>query len=131
MEQHGDTYRAKLMAEYDNILLQAKISFALWMTSILICFGMIITSMILLIRGAYIQGIATAVLDAFVIAIQKLFNIREDHYRAMVERKIRHLEAVDSWDYAFERAGYVEDPKERISAALKILREIKENTKDS
>lgn len=129
--QYGDTYRAKLMEEYDNILLQAKISFGLWVASILICFAMIIVAVCLIIKGDYIQGIITAVLDAFVLAIQKLFNVREDHYRTMVEQKMKHLEDGDYLDYAFEKAKVFENPKDRNREAMELLKQIKECTKNN
>lgn len=130
-EQLGDTYRSILMKEYDNILQQAKISFSLWVISILICFAMVIVAVCLIIRGEYIQGIITAVLDAFVVGIQKLFNVREDHYRTMVEQKMKHLEYGDYLDYAFEKANVFENPKDRNREAMVLLKQIKETTKGS
>ena len=129
--RHDGTYRSKLMKEYDNILLQAKISFGLWVVSILICFAMVIVAMCLIIKGEYFQGIITAVLDAFVLAIQKLFNIREDHYRKMVEQKMKHLEDGDYLEYVFEKAKMFENPKDRNREAIELLKQIKECTKSN
>lgn len=129
--QHDGTYRSKLMEEYDNILLQAKISFGLWVTSVFICFAMIIVAMCLIIKGEYVQGITTAILDSFVLVIQKLFNIREDHYRKMVEQKMKHLEDGDYLDYVFEKAMMLGDPKDRNREAMKLLKQIKECTKSN
>ena len=130
-EQRADTYRSKLMNEYDNILVQAKISFGLWVTSILICFTMIIIAMYLIIKGEYIQGLFTALLDVFVLAIQKLFNIREDHYRKLIEQKMKHLEDGDYIEYAFEKAMMFENPKDRNREAMELLKQIKECTKNN
>lgn len=130
-DRHDGTYRPKLMQEYDNILLQAKISFGLWVTSILICFAMIIIAMCLIISGNYIEGIITTVLDAFVLALQKLFNIREDHYRKMVEQKMKHLEDGDYLEYAFEKARIFENPTDRNREAMMLLKQIKECTNNS
>lgn len=130
-QRYDSTYRTKLMAEYDNILLQAKISFGLWVISILVCFAMIIVAMCLIIKGEYAQGIITAVLDAFVLAIQKLFNIREDHYRKMVEQKMKHLEDGDYLEYVFEKAMMFDNPKDRNREAMELLKQIKECTKSN
>lgn len=102
-EENKNIYSKQLLKEYDNILLQAKISFGLWVFSFFICFGIIFVSVYAISAGNYTEGLITIVLDGVVVAIQKLFNIREDHYRKLMEQKIKHLEIGDYLDYAFEK----------------------------
>ena len=123
------SYRSQLVAEYDNILLQAQIAFGLWVAAVVMCFLIVILSLFFVAKGRYIQGAMVAVLDAFVVAIQKIFYVREDHYRKLVDQKLKHLEDGDSLEYVFEKAEYLDDPIARNREAMKLLKRIKEYSK--
>ena len=125
-----DSFRKKLVEEYDIIRTQAKISFRCWIASIILFFGMMITAMVLIITGNYLQGVLTALMDGFVVGVQKLFNIREDHYQDLVKQKLNHLQNLDYMDYAFAKTDAFSDPKERNQAAIDLLKQIKNDTKN-
>jgi hypothetical protein len=124
-----NTFRSKLLEEYDFIRSQAKISFYCWIASIVLCFAMLITAMVLVAMGNYIQGAITVLMDGFVVGVQKLFNIREDHYQKLVKQKLDHLENLNYLDYVFDKADDFKDPKERVQAATDLLKQIRNDTK--
>ena len=116
--QKSSVYQKQLLKEYDNILFEAKMSFGLWVLSIIICFVLIFIIIYLLINEKYIQGICSAVLDCFVLAIQQLFKIREDHYRKMVEQKIEHLKNIDYLEYFYEKNKDIDNNIEKRNAEV-------------
>lgn len=124
-EKSKNIYREQLLREYDNILLQAKVSFGLWVCSFVICFVIVFIAIISIVRENYIEGIITVVLDGFIIAIQKLFNIREDHYRKLMEQKIEHLETGDYLDYAFEKVDKLENSEDKNREVLELIKTIR------
>lgn len=126
-QENKNIYRKQLLKEYDNILLQAKISFGLWIFSFFICFGIIFVSVYAIMAGNYTEGIITIVLDGTVMAIQKLFNIREDHYRKLMEQKIKHLETGDYLDYAFEKVEKIDNPEDKNREILELIKTIREH----
>lgn len=129
-KQNGTrTYREQLISEYDNILLQAKITFGLWVSAVILCYLIIFIAIRMLLKGQYMEGIIITLLDAFIIGVQKLFNIREDHYRNLVEKKMQHLEMGDYIEYAFEKVDCFDDPRDRTREAMLLLKQIKECSK--
>ena len=122
-------YRDELLKEYDNILLQAKVSFGLWVSSFVMCFLIIAASILSILLGNYIEGIITGVLDGAIIAIQKLFSIREDHYRELMEQKIKHLETGDYLDYAFDKVEKLDNTAEKNKEILELIKTVREHAK--
>lgn len=118
-------YLDQLLKEYDNILLQAKVSFWLWVTSFVFCYLIVAITVILIIKGQYIEALTTVVLESLVYAVQRLFAIREDHYRDLINMKIRHLEVGDYLDYAFEKMSYTDDIEIRNMGVSKIIDSIR------
>lgn len=123
------TYREQLISEYDNILLQAKITFGLWVSAVILCYLIIFIAISMLLKGQYMEGIIITLLDAFIMGVQKLFNIREDHYRNLVEKKMQHLEMGDYIEYAFEKVECFDDPRDKTREAMLLLKQIKECSK--
>lgn len=126
-EQEKRNYQEQLLREYENILFQAKVSFGLWVFSFIVCFLIVFISIFSIVKGDFLEGIITVILDASIIAIQKLFNIREDHYRKMMEQKIKHLETGDYLDYAFEKVDKLENTKDKNAEILKLISTIREH----
>lgn len=125
-EENRNIYQKQLLKEYDNILFQAKVSFGLWVFSFFVCFTVIFISVFSIIKGNYTEGLITIVLDCVIVAIQKLFNIREDYYRKLMEQKIKHLETGDYLDYAFEKVEKLDNPKEKNREILELIKTIRE-----
>lgn len=128
-EETKNIYRDQLLKEYDNILMQAKVSFWLWVSSFVICFVIIFLSIYSILKGNYIEGIITIVLDGAVVAIQKLFNIREDYYRKLMEQKMKHLETGDYLDYAFEKVEKLDSSEDKNKEILELIKTIREHAK--
>ena len=129
--QKNSVYQRQLLKEYDNILFEAKTSFALWVLSMIIYFSLFFVVIYLIINEKYIQGACSALLDTFVLGIQQLFKIREDHYRNMVEQKIDHLKKVDYLEYLFEKNEDLDDNIEKRNAeVIKLLDKINKYTND-
>ncbi len=128
IEEDKNIYREQLLREYDNILFQAKVSFGLWVCSFVICFAIIFVSIYMFMNKNYVEGIITIILDSTVIAIQKLFNIREDYYRKLMEQKIKHLETGDYLEYAFEKIEKLHNLEDQDREILELIKTIKEHT---
>lgn len=128
-KSNSNIYRKQLLKEYSNILMQAKITFYLWVFSFAFCFCIIAISVFFVLNGHYLEGVITGVLDSTIMIIQKLFNIREDHYRELIEKKIEHLETGDYFDYAFSKAEKIEDLQMREKMKSELINEIRKQTK--
>ncbi len=126
---NGNIYREQLLREYNNILIQAKITFSLWVFSFAFCFSIIAISVFFILHGHYLEGVITGILDSTIMIIQKLFNIREDHYRELIEKKIEHLETGDYFDYAFSKVEKIENPHMREKMQSELINEIRKKTK--
>ena len=61
------------------------------------------------------------------MAIQKLFNIREDYYRKLMEQKIKHLETGDYLEYAFEKIEKLHSLEVQDREILELIKTIKEH----
>jgi len=119
-------YRKHLLKEYDNILFQAEVSFWLWFSSFIVFFVLIGISVICIIQGKYVEGLVTIAIDSFVIAIQKLFNIREDHYRKLIEQKMAHLETGDYLESAFDKVKSLDSQQDRNKEIRELIRAIRQ-----
>ena len=126
-EDNKYIYRKQLLREYDNILIQAKVTFFLWVFSFVFCFCIIIISVFYILNGNYIEGVFTSLLDATILIVQKLFNIREDHYRELIDKKMKHLQKGDFIEYAFSEIDKIEDSHIKVkkqSELIDVMRKI-------
>lgn len=126
-EDNKYLYRKQLLREYDNILIQAKVTFFLWVFSFVFCFCIIIISIFYILNGSYIEGVFTSLLDATILIVQKLFNIREDHYRDLIDKKMKHLQKGDFIEYAFSEVAKIEDLHIKVkkqSELIDVMRKI-------
>lgn len=122
-------YRDQLYKEYNNILFQAKVVFWLWIASFLLCFVIVIAALYSILIGHYVEALITVVLDGFIVGIQKLFGMREEYYRQLMEHKMEHLETGDFFDYAFEKIETLDKQEDKDREKLKVLKRIRNNGK--
>lgn len=120
------SYQKQLINEYDSIIIQAKISFGLWVSAFVLSYGIIITAIVLICLGRYTDAIITVVLEALIYAIQRLFSIKEDHYRDLIKNIIKHLERGDYWEYAFKKMDdYMDDSTIKNNKISEIIDSIR------
>lgn len=100
LKRSRDFYRTQLSADYENLMFQAKISFALWVLFSLVGFVVFVFGIALLYMGKWQEGGATLVSESIVIFIQKLFKDREDEFRERAAKKNRHVELGNLWNLA-------------------------------
>ena len=125
-----NAYRRRLEQEYDNILFQAKISFWLWVFSFVMFFIIIAVAIVFVFFERYLDGGITALAEILVYGAQRLFKIREDQYRKLVEDKMKHLERIDLFSHAMDGADKITDGVQRnkkISDTVDSVRVAVEN----
>lgn len=102
-------YRKYLQQEYDTLLLQAKVSFWLWVSSFGLGVAIIIAALYQMMAGSYISAIITALAEIFILIIQQLFKIREDYYRNQINKKTQHLEMGNNWNLMIQSIDLIHD----------------------
>ena len=92
-------YQRYLLREYEQLSLQASISFWLWVTTFLLGLVLVVVAVCLIVQQKYVEAVTSVVLEALVYFAQRLFAVREDYYRKQNDNKLKHLEAGDYFEY--------------------------------
>ena len=92
-------YQRYLLREYEQLSLQASISFWLWVTTFLLGLVLVVIAVCLIIQQKYVEAVTSVVLEALVYFAQRLFAVREEYYRKQNDNKLKHLEAGDYFEY--------------------------------
>ncbi len=124
--QRNKDYKNKLFKEYDNILLQAKISFGLWVGTFIIALATVIISIVLIILGRYQEALFSALLESLLYICQHLFAMREDFFRDLMTKKMEHLEAGDYFEFAFGKLDHIKDEKEKNEMVKNLINSIRD-----
>lgn len=126
IQNTAPSYQKQLINEYDSIIIQVKISFGLWVSAFVLSYGIIITAIVLICLGRFTDALITVVLEALIYAIQRLFSIKEDHYRDLIKNIIKHLERGDYWEYAFKKMDdYMDDSTIKNNKISEIIDSIR------
>jgi len=102
-------YRQHLDKDYKTLLSQAKISFWLWFSTLVLGLGIMITAICLVVNGELLYSGVTLVGEVFVFIVQNIFKIREDHYRSQADQKTKHLEIGNYWNLSAQSIDVIED----------------------
>lgn len=119
------TYRMELLKEYNSILVQTKVLFWCWISAVWMCYVIAGFCLYLILEKRFIDSACSLVLEGLVYAVQKIFSIREDHYRDLINNKIEHLQKGDSIEYAISKAEVINDISEKDKKIMEIIDDIR------
>ena len=106
-------YRKHLNTEYQSLSNQAKWTYYLWLTSVILGLGCLVAGVVLLLQQHFAAGSVSAISTTFVYFIQRVFQQREDHYRTLAAAKREHLEYGNHWLLTIQSIDAIENPFER------------------
>lgn len=118
-------YREELLREYNNILKQAKVSFWCWVSTLGMCYIIIGICIYLILNGRFMDTACTFLLEGGVYAVQKIFSIREDYYRELINKKISHLEKGDFFEFAASKVDVIKDVDKKDRKMMQIVDDIR------
>lgn len=119
------TYRTELLKEYNSILIQTKILFWGWISAVLMCYVIVGFCLYLIFNKRFIDSACSLVLEGLVYAVQKIFSIREDHYRELINNKIGHLQKGDFIEYAISKMEVISNISEKDKKMMEIIDDIR------
>ncbi len=119
------TYRMELLKEYNSILIQTKVLFWCWVSAVWMCYIIVGFCIYLILHGRYIDSICSVVLEGLVYAVQRIFSIREDHYRELINNKIVHLQKGDFVEYAISKMEVINDISEKDKKIMELIDDIR------
>ena len=67
----------------------------------------------------------TFLLEGGVYAVQKIFSIREDYYRELINKKISHLEKGDFFEFAASKVDVIKDVDKKDRKMMQIVDDIR------
>jgi serine/threonine protein kinase len=114
-------YRDHLNDEYQILSKQARFTFLLWSVCVIAGFSVVLGGIILLLYGSISRGLATCAASVLVYFIQRIFQQREDHYRAMARMKHEHLEYGDQWLLVIQSIDSIQDLGERAQKQARLV----------
>ncbi|OBZ14624.1 hypothetical protein A8L34_11930 [Bacillus sp. FJAT-27264] len=124
-------YRNHLDLDYKTLLHQAKISFWLWFSTLILGFIVISCLVILLFMGKYIESIGMGIGEVFVYIVQNIFKIREDHYREQANKKTKHLEIGNYWNLITQSIDAIEEQEVKSTKLTQLIDNLNEHIKSS
>jgi serine/threonine protein kinase len=106
-------YRDHLNGEYQSLSNQARLTYYLWIISVALGLGALVAGTVLLFLGQFAAASISAISTTFVYFIQRVFQQREDHYRALATAKHGHLEYGNHWLLVIQSIDAMQNPAER------------------
>lgn len=123
-------YEEHLAKEYGQLLFQARVSFGLWVGFGVTAFLVLVAGVLLLYTGNLLSGAVTIASEALLLFIQKLFKVREDHYRAVANRKTRNLELGGHLSIAMQCIDAILVPDEQSEKTARLADALIEMVRD-
>jgi hypothetical protein len=114
-------YREHLSKEYEHLLAQANLTYRLWLGCVGLGFLVLIGGVVNMLLGRIAEGAATSASTIIIFFIQKIFQQREDHYRALAKSKNSHLEYGDQWRLVIQSIDSIEEPSERARKQARLV----------
>lgn len=102
-------YRNHLNHKYNELLLEARVSFILWCFCLIFGLGILVVAIVMFFQGKWIAGSISMISEALVYYIHNIFKIREEQFRVAAESKTEHLHSCDDWSLAMETAEAITD----------------------
>lgn len=106
-------YRDHLNGEYQSLSSQARVTYYLWIVSVILGLAALVSGIILFFLKQFAAGSVSAISTTFVYFIQKVFQQREDHYRSLATAKHVHLEYGNHWLLVIQSIDAINNPSER------------------
>jgi len=121
IEQTLKFYRDHLSKEYEGLSQQANVTFRLWIACVAIGFLILIGGIVTMVWGHLTEGALTAASSILMGFIQRIFQQREDHYRALAMKKNAHLEYGNQWLLAIQTIDSIQDPIKKAARQTKLV----------
>jgi len=88
---------------------------------VLLGFLVLVSGVGAMLMGHVTEGAATAASTIIVFFIQRVFQQREDHYRALAKTKNSHLEYGNQWLLVIQSIDSIDDPLERSKRQARLV----------
>ncbi|MCI8508031.1 MAG: protein kinase [Lachnospiraceae bacterium] len=122
------TYRTELLKEYNSILFQTKVLFWCWIFSVSMCYIIVAICIYFILNEKFLDSAFSVLLEGLVYAVQKIFSIREDHYRELINKKLSHLQKGDFVEYALSKIEYINDINEKDKKIAELIDDLRKNS---
>lgn len=119
--QVDDFYRTQLEREYTTIYWQRNITFILWALSYIGIGVFFAIAAYNIYHGNWAAGFFISLINIGILACKRLFKIRENQYSAEINRKLEHLEKIDSYSFALRRAGQIKNTAIRDNVTKSLI----------
>jgi serine/threonine protein kinase len=114
-------YWDHLHDEYKTLMSQARLTYKLWVGCVVAGVGVLFAGIAAMLMGHVAEGAATSAATLIVYFIQKIFQQREDYYRAAAVSKSDHLEYGNHWLLVIQSIDAMADPLERSKRQAKLV----------
>lgn len=114
-------YRDLLKEEYKFLSSQARLTYYLWVAAVVLGLICLVTGIVLLFLQKFAAGSVSIVSTAFVGFIYKVFQQREDHYRALATAKREHLEYGNHWLLVIQSIDAIDSREERERSQRRLV----------
>jgi serine/threonine protein kinase/type IV secretory pathway VirB3-like protein len=113
IQQSVQCYRDHLQEEYESLIDQARATYRLWVGCVFTGVTILFAGVVAMLMGYVAEGTATSALTIIMYFIQKIFQQREDHYRACAVAKSDHLEYGNHWLFVTQSIDAINNTAER------------------
>jgi hypothetical protein len=114
-------FRDGLQREYEELSGQAKLTYRLWVACVALGFVVLVTGVALMFANRIAQGAVTAASTVLLYFIQRVFQQREDHYRAAAAQKHSNLEYGNQWLLVIQSIDAMENPADRAARQARLV----------
>lgn len=118
-----EEFRTQLMNEYKQLTTQAAVTFRLWKVTFGMGLILIVLAVIMIFQGKYNEALLSIALESLVYFAQRLFSMREEYYQKQNDEKLKHLRALNYYNYA-ENILDKTDPEYRNEKIDRMLNSI-------
>lgn len=84
-------------------------------------FAVLLCGLVLMFLGRITEGVATGASTLLLYFIQRIFQQREDHYRAAADHKSQNLEYGNQWLLVIQSIDAIEDPSGRAERQSRLV----------
>jgi serine/threonine protein kinase len=124
-------FRDGLQRDYEELSAQAKLTYKLWVACVALGFLVLVLGVGLMFANRIAQGAITAASTLLIYFIQRVFQQREDHYRAAATQKHSNLEYGNQWLLVIQSIDAMEDSRERALRQARLVDALTDRLKKS
>jgi hypothetical protein len=122
VRQTFEFYRKHLDEEYRQLSAQIESAHRLWIACVGVGFLILMAGLLAVLLGAVTQGVVTSSASTVMYFIVRVFQKREDYYRAEKSLKIKYLQYGNDWLLLIQSIEAIPDAAERLEEQHRLAR---------